>query len=237
MIINVKLLKKEVIAHNTMAFYLERPDGFEFTAGQNGDFTILDPPETDEKGNLRTFSFVNAPYEDNLIIAMRMRDSAFKTSLKNLTINTEIKMAAPHGDFKLHKTSTIPAVFLIGGIGITPIRSIVADATHNHLPHKMTLIYSNRIPDDSAFTSDLELLAKENPNFTFVPTYTDETLENWSGERGKINADMIKKYIPNILAPIYYLAGLPEMVKAMRKQLIEVGANEDNIRSEEFDGY
>lgn len=233
----IKLLKKKVIAKDTMEFYWEKPADFEFIAGQNGDFTLYNPPETDEKGDLRTFSFVSAPYEKNLITATRMRNSAFKRVLRNLPIKTEIKMAAPHGDFKLHKTATVSAVFLIGGIGITPIRSIMADATFNDLPQKITLIYSNRTPADTAYTNDFEKYAKTNPNFTFIPVFTDNSLEGWEGERGHINADMIKKYVPDIETPIYYLAGPPEMVKAMRKLLMEIGANEDNIRSEEFDGY
>lgn len=237
MIQNIRLLDKQVIANNTMAFSWEKPDGFEFIPGQNGDFTLLEPPETDEKGDLRTFSFVSAPYEKNLVTATRMRNSAFKRVLKNLLIGTEVKMAAPHGDFKLHKTASVPAVFLIGGIGITPIRSIIADATYNQLPNKITLIYSNRTPADAAYTNDFEKYAKTNPNFTFVPLFTDNSLEGWEGERGHIDADMIKKYVPDIETPIYYLSGPPEMVKAMRKLLIGIGANEDNIRSEEFDGY
>ncbi len=237
MIQDVKLVKKEVIANGTMAFHWERPSGFEFIAGQNGDFTLIDPPKTDDKGNLRTFSFVNAPFEKDLVIATRMRDSTFKNVLKRLPIGSEIKMAAPHGDFKLHKTDTTPAVFIIGGIGVTPIRSIIADATNNHLAHKITLIYSNRTPDDAPYTSDFEEFADINPNFTFVPVYTGNVADNRIGERGHINSDMLKKYISDIIPPIYYLAGPPEMIKAMRKLLVEIGANEDNIRSEEFDGY
>ncbi|MCX6728715.1 MAG: FAD-dependent oxidoreductase [Candidatus Saccharibacteria bacterium] len=233
----IKLLKKEVVARDTMAFYWEKPEGFEFIAGQNGDFALIEPPETDEKGDLRTFSFVGAPFEENLVTATRMRNSAFKHVLKNLPIGTEVKMAAPHDDFKLHKTATTPAVFLIGGIGITPIRSIIADATHNHLPHKITLIYSNRTPSDAAFTDDLQEYAKTNQNFTFVPVFTDKTVEGRNGERGHIDSEMVKKYVTDIETPIYYLSGPPEMVKSMRNLLIEIGANEDNIRSEEFDGY
>ncbi len=233
----VKLLDKKVVANDTMEFTLEKPDSFEFIPGQNGDFTLIDPPKTDEKGNIRTFSFVNAPFEKDLVIATRISDSAFKRVLKNLPIGTEINMAAPHGDFKLHKTSAIPAVFLIGGIGITPIRSIVADATNNHLPHKITLIYSNRTLNDAAYIHDFEEFAKANTNFTFVPVFTDDTPVDWAGEQGHVNAKMVNKYVPDIEPAIFYLAGPPEMVKAMRNLLVEMGANEDNIRSEEFDGY
>lgn len=237
MIYSVKLLKKETVANGTVAFYWEKPEGFEFIAGQYCDITLINPPETDSEGNIRTFSLVNAPYEENLITTTRMRDTAFKRTLKNMPEGTEVKLDAPHGDFKLHKTETTPAVFLIGGIGITPVRSIIAGATHDHLPHKITLFYSNKTPADAPFTSELESFAENNPNFTFVPVYTGFSETEWSGERGHINADMIRKYVIDIAAPIYYLAGPAGMVKAMRQVLVETGANEDNIRSEEFSGY
>lgn len=234
-IYNVKLTKKEDVANGTMAFYFEKPAGFEFKAGQFGDITLIDPPETDEEGNIRGFSLVHAPFEDDLVISTRMRDTAFKRVLKDLPIGTEVKLDAPYGDFKLHQTATTPAVFLIGGIGITPVRSIVAQATHDKTDHKITLLYSNKTPADAAFTADLEALAKENPNFTFVPVYTD--VKEGDHETGYIDVEKVKKYVADIAAPIYYLAGPAGMVAAMRKLLVEAGANEDNIRTEEFSGY
>lgn len=236
-IYNIKLLKKETVANGTTAFHWEKPEGFEFEAGQFCDITLLNPPETDEEGNTRGFSLAHAPYETDLMIATRMRDTAFKRVLRDLPEGTEVKFDAPYGDFRLHKTTTTPAVFIIGGIGITPVRSIIAQATHDKLPHQITLLYANKTPADAAFTSDLEGFAAENPNFTFVPVYTDVSAEEWDGERGRVTADVLKKYVPDVAAPIYYLSGPAGMVKAMRSMLVEAGANEDNIRTEEFDGY
>jgi ferredoxin-NADP reductase len=236
MIYNIKLLKKGV-AKDTMAFYWEKPANFEYTAGQNGDFTLIDPPETDAEGNKRTFSFVDTPSEESLMTTTRMRDSAFKRNLKNLPVGTVVKLDGPYGDFILHKNQAKPAVFLIGGIGITPVHSIIADATHKHLPHKITLLYSNRTLDDAPFIAELENFAKNNPNFKFVPVYTKEAEIGWSGEKGHINSEMLRKYVSDVAAPIYYLSGPPTMVKAMRQLLIGVGADEDNIRTEEFAGY
>lgn len=237
MIQNVKLIKNETVANGTMAFHWGKPAGFEYVAGQSGDFTLINPLETDDEGNTRAFSFASAPYEAELITATRMRDTAFKRVLKSLPEGTEMKLDAPFGDFKLHKTGITPAVFLIGGIGITPVRSVIAQAAHDHLPHNITLLYSNKTPADAAFTADLEGFAKDNSNFTFVPVYTNVAETEWKGERGHINADMLKKYVPDVAVPIYYISGPAAMVKAMRQILIEAGANEDNIRTEEFSGY
>jgi len=236
-IYTTKLVKRETIARDTMAFYWEKPADFSFVAGQFCDITLIDPPEIDEEGSIRGFSFVHAPFEDYLVTATRMRDTAFKRVIKDMPLGSEVKMDAPYGDYKLHKTETTPAVFLIGGIGATPVRSIVAQATHDKTAHSLTLLYSNKTPEDAAFTADFEGFAAENPNFTFVPVYTDVTDEAWTGERGYIDADKLRKYVPDLAAPIYYLSGPAGMVAAMRKLLIEVGANEDNIRTEEFSGY
>jgi ferredoxin-NADP reductase len=236
-IYELKLLKKELVAKETMAFHWERPEGFEFKAGQFGDMILINPPETDEKGNIRAFSLVNAPFEENLVTATRMRDSAYKRSLQNLEDGTVVKFDGPHGNFTLHKTDTTPAVFIIGGIGITPVRSMIAQATHDGLPHDITLLYSNKTPNDAPFMSDLADLAKKNPHFTFVPVMTEVETNEWDGEKGFIDEAMLKRYVSDTNKPIYYLSGPAGMVKDMYKMLVNAGANEDNIKTEEFSGY
>jgi len=237
MIVNVKLTKKEEIANGTMAFRFEKPEGFEFRAGQFCDLTLINPVETDEEGNTRGFSLVTAPYEPDVAVATRLRDTAFKRTLKDLPIGTEVKFDAPYGDFTLHKTDTTPAVFLIGGIGVTPVRSMIAQATHDKTPHKITLLHANRTMSDAPFATDFEELAKENPNFTFVPVVTEQAPEGWQGERGRLDEAMLRRHVADLNVPIYYLAGPEGMVKAMRQLLVTAGVNEDNIKTEEFAGY
>ena len=124
-IYTVKLKSRQEIAFETMAFHFNKPEGFTYKAGQWGDFTLLDPPETDDEGNTRGFSFVSAPYESDLTVATRMRDTAFKRVLKTIELGSELTMDAPGGSLALHDDVRIPAVFLSGGIGVTPVRSIV----------------------------------------------------------------------------------------------------------------
>src|SRR5688572_6709610 len=149
------LRRKEEIANGTMAFHFEKPGGFVFKAGQFGDFTLINPIETDAEGNTRAFSLASAPYEDTLMFATRMRDTAFKRVLKTMEIATEVSLDAPHGSFTLHNNPSIPAVFLTGGIGVTPARSIVLQAAHDKLPHQIFLYDSNRTPEDAAFLVQL----------------------------------------------------------------------------------
>ncbi|HEX7063839.1 MAG TPA: FAD-dependent oxidoreductase [Bacillales bacterium] len=233
----VRLLKKETIANDTMAFHWEKPKEYEFKAGQFCDMTLIDPDQTDEDGNVRTFSLAYAPYEKDLVTATRMRDSAFKRELENMPEGTEVKLDSALGDFTLHKTETTPAVFIIGGIGITPVRSMIAQATHDKLSHDITLLFSNTTPADAPFMSDLEGFAKENPNFTLVPVMTDAKSGEWNGESGYIDEEMLRRHVSDVNTPIYYLSGPADMVKDMYQMLVEAGVNEDYIKAEEFSGY
>lgn len=237
MITNVKLIKKEEIANGTMAFYFEKPDNFDYRAGQFADYTLIDPPETDAEGNTRGFSLFTAPFEENIGAATRMRDTTFKRILRDLPIGTEVKLDAPYGDFTLHKTETTPAVFIIGGIGVTPVRSMIAQATYDKTAHKLILIHSSRTPEDMPFMADFDRFAMENPNFTYIPAASDSAAEDWKRETGRVDEAMIRKYVPDLNTPIYYLSGPEGMVKAMRQLLVSLGVNEDNIRTEEFTGY
>lgn len=237
MITNVKLINKEEVANGTMAFYFEKPQGFDFRAGQFCDITLINPPETDEEGNTRGFSLITAPYEDRLGVATRLRDTAFKRVFRQLPIGAEFKLDAPYGDFTLHKTVTTPGVFVIGGIGVTPIHSIIAQATHDKTEHKLTLLHANRTPADAPFMKDFQRFAQQNPNFTFVPVATDSAPDDWTGEQGRIDEAMIRRHVADLSKPIFYLSGPEGMVKAMRQLLVDMEANEDNIRTEEFTGY
>jgi ferredoxin-NADP reductase len=235
----VKLSSKNEIAEGTMAFHFEKPKGYVYKAGQFARWTLINPKETDAEGNSRTFSLASAPYEDELIVATRMRDTAFKRTLKTMKIGTEVTLSSPHGSFTLQDDVSVPAVFLTGGIGVTPARSIVLQSTHDKALQRILVFYSNRKPEDSAFLTDLIEAQKVNPNYTFIGTMTQMEKSNneWFGETGYINKAMLQKFIDNLALPIYYIVGPPGMVQTMRQILSEAGVDKNNIRTEEFSGY
>lgn len=235
----VKLQDRRQVAERTMAFQFEKPDGFRFTAGQSIDLTLMNPPETDGEGNGRTFSIASAPDEGLLLVATRMRDTAFKRVLGTLPINSHIKIEGPFGNLVLHHDHARAGVFLAGGIGITPFRSILRRAAREPLPHRLFLFYANRRPEDAPFLQELEALQRQNPRFTFVPTMTDmrRSGRSWQGETGVINQAMLAKHLKRAMSPLYYLAGPPGMVRAMRTVLHGMRVDEGEIRTEEFAGY
>lgn len=238
-IYKVKLKSRQEIAFGTMAFHFEKPEGFTYKAGQFADLTLFDPPETDAEGNTRSFSLASAPYEGDLMVATRMRDTAFKRVLKTMEVGTEISLDVPDGSLTLHDDARIPAVFLSGGIGVTPVRSIVLQATHDHLPHKIFLFDSNRRPEDAAFLGEFTDVQKQNPNFILVATMTEieKSAKTWCGENGFVTKAMLMKFIDDFALPIYYISGPRAMVVAMRKILNESGVKDNKIRTEEFSGY
>jgi ferredoxin-NADP reductase len=125
----VTLQDRRQVAERTMAFQFEKPDGFTFTAGQSLDMTLMNPSETDREGNGRTFSIASAPDEGLLLVATRMRDTAFKRVLGTLPIGSQVKIEGPFGNLVLHHDQARAGVFLAGGIGITPFRVSCASCT------------------------------------------------------------------------------------------------------------
>jgi ferredoxin-NADP reductase len=233
------LTRSETVAEGTMAFHFAKPAGFKFTAGQSMNVSLIDPPETDGKGNSRTFSIVSAPYETELVIATRMRDTAFKRVLKSMPAGGRVSLRGPAGTFTLDGSDARPAVFLAGGIGITPFVSMSRQAAHDRLARDIWLFYSNRRPEDAAFLDELAALPRRNPRYRFVGTMVEmaKSSRPWSGETGFLDRTMLERHLKDLSAFVYYMAGPPGLVEAMQKMLTEAGVKEDAIHTDEFFGY
>lgn len=235
----VRLREKKKVAEGTVEFFFEKPDGFSYIPGQYVDFALINPSRTDADGSVRSFSLVGIPSDPDLRIATRIRETAFKRELEEMPIGGTVNLDGPFGSFTLHKDAARPAVFLAGGIGITPCMSIIRSVTEAGFGRALTLFYSNRRIEDAPFFEDLSRIAVAHERFNFIPTMTamEHSLNMWNGERGYINEAMLMRHIKDIAAPVYYVVGPPNMVLAMRTALIAAGADEDSIRAEDFSGY
>jgi ferredoxin-NADP reductase len=235
----VKLKAQKTLCAGTTAFYFEKPEKFEFQAGQFFNFTLLNPDETDLEGSTRALSIASAPHEPNLMVAMRLRTSAFKRALNSLPLETELLLQGPFGSMTLPRNTTRPAVLLAGGIGITPFRSLVWNAAESFSPRRILLFYSVRVPEEAAFLEELRDMEQYNMRYKFICTVTQpkRTRMLWRGETGRISIDLLSKWIPDVTVPIYYVAGPPGMVTGVRQMLIGAGIAEEDIRAEEFYGY
>ena len=235
----VRLQAQKTLCAGTTAFYFEKPEEFEFEAGQFFNFTLLSPGETDLEGNTRALSIASAPHERNLMVAMRLRTTAFKRTLNSLPLGSELLLQGPFGWMTLPRNSTRPAVLLAGGIGITPFRSLIWNAAESLSPRRILLFYSVRVPEEAAFLEELQEMEQFNRRYKLICTVTqpERTRTLWRGETGRISIQLLSKWIPDLSVPIYYIAGPPAMVNGVRQILIGAGVADEDIRAEEFYGY
>lgn len=235
----VTLQSRESVAEGTQAFHFTRPEGFNFKPGQAIDLILPSLEGSNPDAAKHAFSIVNAPGEPGLTIATRMRPSAFKRALGELEPGDKAKVDGPFGSLTLHKDATRDALFVAGGIGITPFMSIVRHAASGGDARRRVLIYSNHRPEDAAFLAELDAFSRSGGGFRVVPTMTamHRSAAHWQGESRRLDAAMVKAAVEGLTRPIAYLAGPPEMVAAAKEILGAAGIDEDDVRAEEFFGY
>ena len=231
---------REEIAEGTMAFHFRKPGGFDFKHGQVIDVILTSKVSAPEDQSTRhTFSIVTAPFEDDLVVATRMRDSAYKRALKSMTVGSPVTIDGPSGSLGLHKDLARAGILVAGGIGITPFMSMLRQAAQDQRQQRLILLNSNRRPEDAAFLAELQQLEAKNPKFKLVATMTGMQASHlaWDGQTGLVTGELVGSVVGDLSAPIFYVAGPPGMVEAMRRTLNDAGIDDDDIRSEEFYGY
>lgn len=232
-----RLIAKEEVAERTLMVTFTRPEGFMFRPGQNVDLYLPNFSSVDLLGHSRTLSLASAPHEEHLSAIVRLRKTAFKEGLAGAAVGEELGVDGPFGSFTLPKDSSRPVVMLAGGVGVAPMRSMIRDAATRSLPHSLTLFYSNRRPQDAPFLGEFAELQARHPRFKMIATMTEPSFFKWDGERGRINADLIRKYISIPADALYYIAGSFRMTLALREVLHGLDVDDDFIRTEEFAGY
>ncbi|MDP3733325.1 MAG: FAD-dependent oxidoreductase [Candidatus Daviesbacteria bacterium] len=221
---NGKIIDKKEVATGTLQVTFQVNEEFNFKPGQYISVSIGD--------SQKYFSIVNSPDKKGTVtIATRLRDSGFKKSLKELPVGSEVELGPISGPFVLPDDTSKPLVFIAGGIGITPYISMLRYIAERKLPYQITLLYSNRDQESSAYLEDL----KNIPNLKLILTMTDDL--NWQGEKRKIDANFIKEYFPLVNENSYFVVGPPLMVEAVQKALLEAGVDIENIVVENFTGY
>jgi ferredoxin-NADP reductase len=148
------LLGRTEVAAGTMAFQFEKPRDFVFRAGQYIDLTLSESHPGLSNGLTHTFSIASSPFDEELLVTTRIRNTVFKQALSVLPIGSRVRIEGPMGSFSLHNNAARPAVFLAGGIGIAPFLSMVSHATAEKLRHPIVLFYANRNLQDAAFIDD-----------------------------------------------------------------------------------
>ena len=237
----LKLVEKRDEAKGTKSFFWETEKPVNYLAGQYFYFTLPSLNYPDPRGATRHFTLSSSPTEGNLLRnTTRIREeSGFKKTLDDLEIGTLIEGEGPNGTFILDEAEPGPHVFLAGGIGITPFRSMIKYAADKNLNTQIHLIYSNSIPEEIAFRAELDGLAKSWPNLKLDMTVTkpEESKEPWKGLTGRIDENLIQKLVPDLGSNIFWVCGPPAMVEAMEQTLGKLNLSSGKVRSEKFTGY
>jgi glycine betaine catabolism B len=217
-----------------------------YTAGQFAFFDIGGVYD-DPKGPIRHFTISSSPTENFIMLSTRIRDSPYKKRLSTLEEGANVKVRGPEGQFVLHQDYSKAAVFLSGGIGVTPFRSMIKYAIDEQLPLKITMFDSNRNRDSILFKKEFDEWANKNKNLKIIYTISEDeqqqsssTANDWKGEHGRIDKAMILKYLDNNILnnSIFYICGPPSMLKAMQSLLQDnLEIPRERIKVEEFTGY
>ncbi|MFZ1626338.1 MAG: FAD-dependent oxidoreductase [Candidatus Moraniibacteriota bacterium] len=235
----LKFKSKVQVADGTWSFFFEKPADFTFEAGQYVALVLPRLIVPDKRGPVRSLSICSAPNEPELVFSVRITDSGFKQTLMALEPGEVAQATKPIGHFTLsHATDNKRVVFLAGGIGVTPIRSILVESAHVGLDRPFSFFYSNRMLKDAAFHEELKMLTL--PNYQYVTTFSQETIPCVGGndERGYICEAMLRKYLSadDITTSWYYLAGAPAFIEAMEKALVDMGVSKERFVNDPFTG-
>lgn len=231
----ITLKDRKVIQNNNIAMWFDRAGSdFVFEPGQYAKITLLEPLHNDKDGNSRLFSVASSPKKDYVMFTTRALDTAFNKNILEMPLGAKAEISDFGGNTVLHKDVSVPAVFLIGGIGITPVRCMIEYIVSEKLPYKAYLFYSNPNASSMAFFDEFEGWAKEYEGFKFIPTIDDTGDKSWKYDFGYINKNLLLKHIEDVKKPIYYLVGPTAMVEAMERLLLELNVNSENIKLEKF---
>ncbi len=222
----LKLVRKEKVVGDVTSFIFEPEQPLEWKPGQYMHY-LLPHENEDDRGHERWFTNSAAPFEGHVMISTRIIDesSSFKKALNALNPGDEIETDGPEGDFTVDDENR-NYIFVAGGIGITPFRSILYDAYNKGINLKVKLLYATR-NYDIPFKDELEQFAANDPSMS-IEYVVDPNI---------INKDILKARIDEVDNPYVYVSGPEPMVKAIAEQLAELGMAKENIKTDDFPGY
>ncbi len=219
----LKLIDKREVTENTLELTFEKPKLFEHVAGQYVVLKIDNPHYAELDLPFRSLSIVSHPKDETLKFSMRKSNSSFKRSISAMTQGETATIFGPIGNFLLDGNEA-NIVFLISGIGITPIIPMLEDLVGNKHKGKIVLFYTNKSIGTTAYHNELQSVQLEN--YSYFPIYT------LTGNR--INETLLKENLGNLDDFKYYLVGTKSFIKAMQEILIHNNVNIDKIKVDDF---
>ena len=228
--------KREVAKGTLLVVFDLQGEEVDFRPGQYFWVELPDRGYEDEKGLRRHISVVTSPTERGVLgLCTRLRDTAFKKTLAELELGDEVEVEEPKGDYRLPEDTSSHYVFVAGGIGITVFHSMLRWIADTGAPYRVTLVYSNRDRESTAFLDELQELERTLPDFRLVTIMTDDS--GWDGESRRIDADVLRDHLGELGDSTYLVAGPPAMVEAVAGQLSEAGVPDEQVLPSRFSGY
>jgi len=223
----VHILGIEPCGADIVTVRLSRPEGYAFTAGQWFTLTLT----TDEGAQTKTFSHCSAPSDSYLEMTTRLSASSFKRALAILTPGDHASISGPGGRLVL-PADVGRVCFLVGGVGITPVRSILREAMHLGREFETALLlYGNRDASCVPFLDELERMSSHGVQTMVV---YENPPHDWAGETGFITAEMVKRHLEDRGDVLFFVAGPPVMVSVMERVLDGLGIPKEQRRVERF---
>ncbi len=234
--LELTLTKREQFAENIYGFWFKAQKEISFKPGQFLEWT-LEHKNPDNRGSKRFFTVSSSPTEKEILLTTKIIEnpSSFKKSLKELKSGDKIMAEGPYGEFVLPENKDKKLVFIAGGIGVTPFRSILKYLLSAGEKRDITLFYAANSAEEIVFSG---LFKEAEENLGLKTVYAVKTApEGWQGETGHIDGSMIKKHIKNTDNFIFYVSGPEPMVHATSEKLIKAGIKEKQIKHDYFPGY
>lgn len=222
----------EATAHNIRTFWFKPDRRVHFLAGQYTEL-YLPHPQADDRGERRWFTLSSSPTDELLSITTKFSEpgSTFKQALSNLTPGTAVSLAEPMGDFVLPKDASIPLVFVAGGMGITPMHSMVKYLHETKQQRTIQLIYTVA-HDNQLLFADLF----RSYQLDFIPI-VGEPSPDWQGQTGRLDAGRVLDLVGDATGKLVYLSGPEPLIEALTNKLEAVGLRKDQVVTDFFPGY
>lgn len=224
----LRILKR---TEDVRSFQFSKPQAFKFLPGQ---YLLVSVPKNG-KILMKPLSISSSPTEDFLEFTKRLTGHEFSNVMAELRVGDEIFIQGPNGSFTFE--GEYPKVgMLAGGIGITPLMSMIKYCTHKQVHSSIILLYGNRSEDNIPYFEELNKLATNNNNFKVFHSLS-RPRDSWMGRRGHVNSEMIMDHIPDYDERVFYVSGPPGLVRDCTQHLRSLGVREKNIKTENFIGY
>ncbi len=230
---DLELIKKQPLSQDIISFYFHKLPGIRYNAGEFIEIS-LELPKPDERGNRHWFTLSSSPTEKSLAITTRFPEgmSTFKKGLKKLKLGTKIQISPPMGDFILPRNNRRQMIFVAGGIGITPFRSILKFIYDTRDSRNIKLVYAARTEDDFIFID----LFKKVPGLELIQLVSEPS-KTWTGASGKLDISNIDKLAGGLKNKLVYFSGPEPMVEKLDKDLKKHGHPDNLIKTDFFPGY